>query len=133
MLVGVPLGVTSRRGGKSSAWVFTILLVSLYYLISTFGVALGQQNRIPAFFRVWSANLIFATAGVCLLWQMTSGGRLLNAIATWTSRSPNPSFAGAPLGGLRSAFQSRPQRGKARNVFPQDRKSTRLNSSHLGI
>ena len=27
MLVGVPLGVTSRRGGKSSAWVFTILLV----------------------------------------------------------------------------------------------------------
>ena len=119
MLVGVPLGVTSRRGGKSSAWVFTILLVSLYYLISTFGVALGQQNRIPAFFAVWSANLIFATAGVCLLWQMASGGRLLNAIATWTSRSPNPSFAGAPLGGLRSAFQSRPQRGKARNVFPR--------------
>ena len=119
MLVGVPLGVTSRRGGKSSAWVFTILLVSLYYLISTFGVALGQQNRIPAFFAVWSANLIFATAGVCLLWQMASGGRLLNAIATWTSRSPNPNFAGAPLGGLRSAFQSRPQRGKARNVFPR--------------
>ena len=58
MLVGVPLGVTSRRGGKSSAWVFTILLVSLYYLISTFGVALGQQNRIPAFFAVWSANQI---------------------------------------------------------------------------
>jgi LPS export ABC transporter permease LptG/LPS export ABC transporter permease LptF len=119
MLVGVPLGVTSRRGGKSSAWVFTILLVSLYYLVSTFGVALGQQNRIPAFFAVWSANLIFATAGVCLLWQMASGGRLLNAIATWTSRSPRPSFAGAPIGGLLRAFQPRPQRGKARNVFPR--------------
>jgi len=119
MLVGVPLGVTSRRGGKSSAWVFTILLVSLYYLVSTFGVALGQQNRIPAFFAVWSANLIFAAGGICLLWQMASGGRLLNAIAAWTSRSPKPSFAGAPLGGLRSALQSRTQRGKARSVFPR--------------
>jgi LPS export ABC transporter permease LptG/LPS export ABC transporter permease LptF len=119
MLVGVPLGVTSRRGGKSSAWVFTILLVSFYYLLSTFGVALGQQNRIPAFFAVWSANLIFATGGICLLWQMASGGRILNAIAAWSSRSHKPSLAGAPLGGLLSAFQLRAQRGKARNVFPR--------------
>ena len=31
MLVGVPLGVTSRRGGKSFGLVFTILLVFVYY------------------------------------------------------------------------------------------------------
>jgi len=119
MLVGVPLGVASRRGGKSSAWVFTILLVSLYYLVSTFGIALGQQNRIPAFFAVWSANLIFATGGIVLLWQMASGGRVLSAIASWSWRSPKSAVAGAPLGGLLSAFQSRPQRAKARNVFPR--------------
>ena len=119
MLVGVPLGVTSRRGGKSSAWVFTILLVSLYYLISTFGVALGQQNRISAFFAVWSANLLFTAGGILLLWQMASGGRLLNAIAAWISRSPKPRLASAPIGGLLSAFQPRAQRGKARNVFPR--------------
>ena len=119
MLVGVPLGVASRRGGKSSAWVFTILLVSLYYLVSTFGIALGQQNRISAFFAVWSANLIFATGGVVLLWQMASGGRVLSAIASWSWRSPKSAVAGAPLGGLLSAFQSRPQRAKARNVFPR--------------
>ena len=53
MLVGVPLGVTSQRGGKSSAWVFTILLVFLYYLVSSTGIALGKQNWISAFFAVW--------------------------------------------------------------------------------
>jgi len=31
MLVGVPLGVASRRGGKSAAWVFTIALVVVYF------------------------------------------------------------------------------------------------------
>ena len=31
MLVAVPLGVTSRRGGKSAAWVATLALVVVYY------------------------------------------------------------------------------------------------------
>ena len=45
MLVGVPLGVTSRRGGKSSGFVFTMLLVFVYYFLSSTGIALGQQRQ----------------------------------------------------------------------------------------
>ena len=125
MLVGVPLGVTSRRGGKSFAWIFTILLVFVYYLLSSTGIALGKQNWISAFFAVWSANLLFAAGGLFLLWQMASGGRVLGAIATWTARSQKskpaapPKAIGAPLGALLSRFQTRPQRTKARNVFPR--------------
>jgi LPS export ABC transporter permease LptG/LPS export ABC transporter permease LptF len=125
MLVGVPLGVTSRRGGKSFAWIFTILLVFIYYLLSSTGIALGKQNWISAFFAVWSANLIFATGGLFLLWQMASGGRVLIAITAWTSRfqksdsaAPAKPFS-APFGGLLSRFQPRSQRAKARNVFPR--------------
>ncbi len=125
MLVGVPLGVTSRRGGKSFAWIFTILLVFVYYLLSSTGIALGKQNWISAFFAVWSANLIFATGGLFLLWQMASGGRVLSAITAWTSRlqrsdsaAPAKPFS-APFGGLLSRFQPRSQRAKARNVFPR--------------
>jgi LPS export ABC transporter permease LptG/LPS export ABC transporter permease LptF len=125
MLVGVPLGVTSRRGGKSFAWIFTILLVFVYYLLSSTGIALGKQNWISAFFAVWSANLIFAAGGLFLLWQMASGGRVLAAISAWASRFQKTDFAvpakpfGLPLGGLLSRFQSRPRRAKARNVFPR--------------
>jgi len=125
MLVGVPLGVTSRRGGKSFAWIFTILLVVLYYLMSMIGIALGKQNWISAFFAVWSANLIFAAGGLFLLWQMASGGRVLVAFTTWASRFQNAEstlpakpFAGL-LRALRSRFQSRPKRVEARNVFPR--------------
>jgi LPS export ABC transporter permease LptG/LPS export ABC transporter permease LptF len=125
MLVGVPLGVTSRRGGKSFAWIFTILLVFIYYLLSSTGIALGKQNWISAFFAVWSANLIFASGGLFLLWQMASGGRVLGAISSWTSRFQKPESAapakhfGAPLGGLLSRFQPHSRRAKARNVFPR--------------
>ncbi|MGA9069890.1 MAG: LptF/LptG family permease [Terracidiphilus sp.] len=128
MLMGVPLGVTSRRGGKSFAWIFTILLVFVYYLLSSTGIALGKQNWISAFFAVWSANLIFATGGIFLLWQMASGGRVLNAITTWSQRFQKADSSAAaqpqsnrvnPLKVLLNKFPERPQRAKARNVFPR--------------
>jgi LPS export ABC transporter permease LptG/LPS export ABC transporter permease LptF len=125
MLVGVPLGVTSRRGGKSSAWVATILLVCLYYSLSLVGTALARQDKLPTFIAVWSANLFFAAAGIFLLWQMASGGRVLNAIGTWASRSPKPKTAipvkanGTHLTSLLSRFQPRSQRAKVYSVFPR--------------
>ncbi len=125
MLVGVPLGVTSRRGGKSSALVATIALVVVYYSLSLIGIALGRQNWIPAFLAVWMANILFTAGGVFLLWQMASGGGFLIAIASWTSRSPKPDSAtptrlpGTPLDGLLSRFLPRPQRAAARSVFPR--------------
>ena len=57
--------------------VFTILLVVIYYFLSSTGVALGRQNWISAFFAVWLANIIFAAGGIFLLWQMATGGRIL--------------------------------------------------------
>lgn len=127
MLVGVPLGVTSRRGGKSSAWVFTIGLVVAYYSLSLIGTALGRQEKIPAFAAVWLANFLFAGGGIFLLWQMASGGRVLNAIANWTSRFSKMSQVsavetkggGIQRTGLLSRFQPRSQRSGSRGVFPR--------------
>ncbi len=125
MLVGVPLGVASRRGGKSSGFVFTILLVFLYYFLSSTGIALGRQEKLPAFVAVWMANLLFAAVGTFLLWQMASGGQILNAMTTWFSRSSGrraeaPSRPnGNPLTALFDRLQSRTQRSTSRGVFPR--------------
>ena len=123
MLVGVPLGVASRRGGKSSGFVFTILLVFVYYFLSATGAQLGQQSNLPAFLAVWSANLLFAAAGIFLLWQMATGGRILSAISTWVSQLPKPDVAGKAKGfslaALLSRLQPRAQRTRYRNLSPR--------------
>ncbi len=126
MLVGVPLGVNSRRGGKSSGFVFTILLVFIYYFLSIIGTELGRQNRLPVFLAVWSANLIFAIAGIFLLWQMATGGRLLAVLTDWMSRigrakpQPDSNGNGFGLGRLLEKMQPRRQkRVKSRGVFPR--------------
>jgi LPS export ABC transporter permease LptG/LPS export ABC transporter permease LptF len=127
MLVGVPLGVVSRRGGKSSGFVFTLLLVILYYILSYTGVALARQDKMPVFLAVWMANILFALAGTFLLWQMASGGRVLSALASLTARAPKMNAAAAiqeggariiKLGSFIDRLQPRGLR-KSRGVFPR--------------
>jgi LPS export ABC transporter permease LptG len=123
MLLGVPLGVNSRRGGKSAGFVFTILLVFVYYFLSSTGIQMGHQSRLPAFIAVWAANILFAAAGIFLLWQMATGGRILTAMAAWTSRLPRfkvPSrSSGFQLTELLGRFHPRARRARPRSVFPR--------------
>ena len=46
-LVGIPLGLSSKKGGKSMGFVLTIALVFLYYFISLTGISLGRSGSIP--------------------------------------------------------------------------------------
>ena len=123
MLVGVPLGVISRRGGKSSGLVFTVLLVLLYYVLSYTGIALSRQGKLSPFLGVWMANLLFAAVGSFLLWQMASGGRVLGAFGSLLSRTPEPRppvrTNGAHLTELLEKFQPRSVRLVSRGLFPR--------------
>lgn len=69
-LVGIPLGLSSRRGGKSMGFVLTIVLVFIYYVLSLVGVSMGRGGKIPPAAGVWMANIIFAVAGVFLLYRV---------------------------------------------------------------
>ena len=74
MLVGVPLGLASRRGGKSAGFVITIVLVFVYYFLSLTGVSLARQGKIAPFLGVWAANLLFGALGLLLLQHLSRGG-----------------------------------------------------------
>ncbi len=74
MLVGVPLGLSSRRGGKSAGFVLTITLVFLYYFLSSTGIALARQNKVSPFLGVWAANALFGFFGLLLLRQLAVRG-----------------------------------------------------------
>jgi LPS export ABC transporter permease LptG/LPS export ABC transporter permease LptF len=67
MLVGIPLGLSSKKGGKSTGFVLTILLVFLYYFSLSAGIAFARQGRLPPGLGVWSADILFAFGGLLLL------------------------------------------------------------------
>lgn len=71
-LIGIPLGVSSRKGGKSAAFVLTVALAFLYWmsLIAVNGMA--RQQKLPVGIAVWIPNAIFAIFGVVLLIRLES-------------------------------------------------------------
>jgi LPS export ABC transporter permease LptG/LPS export ABC transporter permease LptF len=68
-LVGIPLGLSSKKGGKSSGFVLTILLVFLYYSLSLIGVSFARQGKLTPAEGVWLADFCFLFGGILLLWQ----------------------------------------------------------------
>ncbi len=69
-LIGIPLGLSARKGGKSTGFVLTILLVFVYYFFSLTGVSLARQGKVSPFLGVWGGNLFFFVAGLLLLWRV---------------------------------------------------------------
>jgi len=82
-LVGVPLGLSSKKGGKSSGFVLTILLVFLYYSLSLIGVSFARQGRLSPAAGVWLADFVFLVGGVFLLWQSERRPIELTGLRSW--------------------------------------------------
>jgi LPS export ABC transporter permease LptG/LPS export ABC transporter permease LptF len=82
-LVGIPLGLSSKKGGKSSGFVLTILLVFLYYSISLIGVSFARQGSLPPYMGVWLADIMFFAGGSFLLWQSERRPIQLTALRSW--------------------------------------------------
>jgi LPS export ABC transporter permease LptG/LPS export ABC transporter permease LptF len=79
-MVGIPLGLSSKKSGKSGGFVLTIALVFVYYFVSLIGVSLAKQGRVSPMFGAWLANLVFFAAALYLLRQAERRPLSLSAI-----------------------------------------------------
>src|SRR4029077_16574359 len=66
-VVGLPLGITNRRGGKSSGFSLSIAIILFYYVMINNGEHLAALGKIPPLVGMWAPNLILAALGVYLL------------------------------------------------------------------
>ena len=69
-LVGIPLGLSSKKGGKSAGFVLTIILVFAYYSVSLIGVSFAREGRVSPAMGVWPADILFLIGGAILLWRV---------------------------------------------------------------
>jgi LPS export ABC transporter permease LptG/LPS export ABC transporter permease LptF len=90
VLVGIPLGLSARKGGKGAGFILTIVLVFIYYFVSITGVSLARNGKVAPVIGVWMANFVFAIIGVVLLWRVDKmpieiglGPALYGQIKSW--------------------------------------------------
>jgi len=82
-LVGLPLGLYTRKGGKAVGMMLTILLVFAYYIIMAFGQTLSKQGRLDPGIGLWLANVVFAAVGVAMLTQLRRVRARVQAVLDW--------------------------------------------------
>ena len=66
-ILGLPLGITNRRGGKSSGFSLSILIILFYYVLINNAEQWAARGQIPPWLGMWAANIILFGLGVYLL------------------------------------------------------------------
>jgi LPS export ABC transporter permease LptG/LPS export ABC transporter permease LptF len=69
-LVGIPLGLSAKKGGKSAGFVLTIALVCIYYIVALSGMSLARQGKLPVTVGMWLSDALFFCAGLVMLYQV---------------------------------------------------------------
>ncbi|HTS11877.1 MAG TPA: LPS export ABC transporter permease LptF [Candidatus Limnocylindrales bacterium] len=66
-LLGVPIGVRPRRGGRAAGMILTLVLIGGYYFVFVTGDHMAQQGSISPWVGIWAANIVAAVVGLAFL------------------------------------------------------------------
>jgi lipopolysaccharide export system permease protein len=73
-LIGIPLGISSRKGGKSAAFVLTVCVAFLYHLSFIGLIGLAKKGSLPVPIAVWTPDVLFLAAGIFFLSKLEKPG-----------------------------------------------------------
>ena len=79
-MVGIPLGLSAKKGGKSTGFVLTIVLVFVYYIVALVGMSLARQEKVPVPLGMWLSDGLFLIAWMSMLFQVN---RFAIRIPSW--------------------------------------------------
>jgi len=66
-ILAIPLGVISKKGGKSYGFVVSLGIFLVYFLLLSVGEGFAKSGRLSPVLGPWAGNLVFLVLGVYLL------------------------------------------------------------------
>lgn len=69
VLIGLPLGITTRRAQRSVGLGLSVLVFLGYYLMMVLGQALAQKGILPPGPGLWLGNIVLFVVGLILFWR----------------------------------------------------------------
>ena len=82
-LIAFPLAIRSHRGGRSIAFIGSLVILVIYYLLITSLEGFALRGRIPSGVAIWTPNVLFATTGFGLLLATAREWRLPAMPLVW--------------------------------------------------
>ncbi len=98
-LLGVGLGVTSRKDSKQGSFVIAVAVIFLYYIFMYSGEAMAKAQWVSAAFAMWLPNVVLGLAGLALVYWRAHLAELGTSVAIplpWRRRVTAAPVDGAP-------------------------------------
>jgi LPS export ABC transporter permease LptF/LPS export ABC transporter permease LptG len=116
-LLGVPIGVRPRRGGRAAGLILTLVLIGGYYFLFVTGAHMAQQGSVAPWAGIWAGNIAGLILGLIFLRRIESI-RKPNAVVVW----------------LDSLFRrSRPERRREADAAPIPASNGGLGGGRSGV
>lgn len=97
-LLGLPISLAQRRGGRAWGFLVSLLVIAIQYLLLTAGEQMADRGRVQPSIAMWAGNAAFTAVALVLLvagqrwtWDPTS---LLSRFRLNRSRTPAPGARG---------------------------------------
>jgi lipopolysaccharide export system permease protein len=95
ILVGMPLGVMARKGGVGTGVVYSLVFFVIFWVGLMAGENLADKLYLPAWFAMWSPNIIVGGIGSILVYKMWRDKYTGHKLIPW----------GRVMKGLKSLFR----------------------------
>lgn len=86
-LLGLTLGISTKKGGRTSGFVLSLLLVVVFYVLLINGIRLASIRQLPPSLGAWGANILLTLLGLILLATAERGNWLSSLISNWHWKS----------------------------------------------
>src|SRR5437867_8599286 len=82
-LLGLTLGISTRKGGRASGFVLSFILVILFYTLFTGGIRLASVGKLAPWLGAWGANLSLIVLGGLFLATAERAHWLGHLVSSW--------------------------------------------------
>ena len=111
VFLGLPLGLSTKKGGRTSGFTLSIAIILAYYIFITAGENMALDGRIRPWVGMWGGNIVFGVLSVFLFVRSARERPFLAVFGR------GPAGLGGESGPLRRAGGDRPRRVPAFNAF----------------
>jgi LPS export ABC transporter permease LptG/LPS export ABC transporter permease LptF len=66
VFLGLPLGLSTKKGGRTSGFTLSLVIILAYYVFLTFGEKLAVDGRVSPWLGLWGGNIVFGAASIFL-------------------------------------------------------------------
>ena len=91
-LLALPLGASTRKGGRTSGFTISLGIITIYYVLITAGEKTAMDGKLPSWLGLWGANILLLLVALYLFFRSIKESSLFS-LPSFLKRKKESIFA----------------------------------------